>query len=89
MYQQKKPRDYKNLWIISLILIVIGVVLTFRLAMIRPLGFVLLAVGGFLVDGEPALRGLQLEMWPGGHGSFSGDRVRFLGVCPGVGHFAG
>ena len=47
MYQQKKSRDYKNLWIISLVLIVIGVVLTFRLAMIRPLGYILLAVGGF------------------------------------------
>lgn len=47
MYQQKKPRDYRSLWIISIALIAIGVVLTINLAMIRPLGFVLLGVGGF------------------------------------------
>ena len=47
MYQQKKPRDYKSLWIISMFLIAIGIVLTINLAMIRPLGFVLLGVGGF------------------------------------------
>jgi hypothetical protein len=47
MYQQKKQRDYRSLWIISLIIIVLGVVFTIRLAMIRPLGFVLLGVGGF------------------------------------------
>ena len=47
MYQQKKPRDFRSLWIISIVLIAIGIVLTFKLAMIRPVGFVLLGVGGF------------------------------------------
>lgn len=46
MYQQKKQRDYRSLWIISILLIVIGVILTINLALIRPLGFVLLGVGG-------------------------------------------
>ena len=45
MYQQKKPRDYRSLWIISMALIAIGVVLTINLAMIRPVGFVLLGIG--------------------------------------------
>ena len=47
MYQPKKQRDYKSLWIISIFLIAIGIVFTINLAMIRPLGFVLLGVGGF------------------------------------------
>ena len=47
MYQQKKPRDYRSLWLISMALIAIGVVLTINLAMIRPLGFVLLGIGAF------------------------------------------
>ena len=47
MYQQKKPRDYKSLWMISMVLIAMGIVLTIRLAMIRPVGYVLLGVGGF------------------------------------------
>jgi len=47
MYQQKKPRDYRSLWIISIALLAIGIVLTINLAMIRPLGYVLLGVGGF------------------------------------------
>ena len=47
MYQNKKPRDYRSLWIISMFLVAIGIVLTINLAMIRPLGFVLLGVGGF------------------------------------------
>ena len=46
MYQQKKPRDYRSIWIISMILLGVGIVLTIYLAMIRPLGFVLLGVGG-------------------------------------------
>lgn len=46
MYQQKKPRDYKSLWIVSMALIAIGVLLTINMALIRPLGFVLLGVGG-------------------------------------------
>jgi hypothetical protein len=47
MYQQKRPRDYRGLWIISLAIIVIGIVLTINLAIIRPVGFVLLGAGGF------------------------------------------
>ncbi|MEN8227493.1 MAG: hypothetical protein ABFS38_05005 [Bacteroidota bacterium] len=46
MYQQKKPRDYRSLWIISMALLAIGIILTINLSMIRPLGFVLLGVGG-------------------------------------------
>jgi hypothetical protein len=46
MYQQKKPRDYRSLWLISLSVLIIGMVLTINLAVIRPLGFALLAVGG-------------------------------------------
>ena len=47
MYQEKKPRDYRSLWIISMGLIVIGILLTINLAMIRPVGFVLLGIGAF------------------------------------------
>ncbi len=47
MYKQKKSRDYRSLWIISMALLAIGIVLTINLAMIRPLGYVLLGVGGF------------------------------------------
>jgi hypothetical protein len=47
MYQQKKKRDYRSLWVVSLGIIVIGIVLTINLAMIRPVGFVLLGIGGF------------------------------------------
>jgi len=47
MYQQKKPRDYKSLWMISIFIIAIGVVMTINLAMIRSVGYVLLGVGGF------------------------------------------
>ena len=47
MYQQKKPRNFKSLWLLSISLIAIGIVLTINLAMIRPLGYVLLGVGGF------------------------------------------
>lgn len=47
MYQQKKPRDYRSMWIISVALLALGILLTIRLAMMRPLGFVLLGVGGF------------------------------------------
>ena len=46
MYQQKKPRDYRSMRIISMALLAIGIVLTINLAMIRPLGFILLGVGG-------------------------------------------
>jgi len=47
MYQEKKPRDYKSLWIISMFILAIGIVLTINLAIIRPVGYVLLGVGGF------------------------------------------
>ncbi len=46
MYQQKKPRDYRSMWAISIVLLIIGILLTARLAMIRPVGFVLLGIGG-------------------------------------------
>jgi hypothetical protein len=46
MYQQKKPCDYRAMWAISMVLLGIGVLLTISLAMIRPLGFALLGVGG-------------------------------------------
>lgn len=35
------------MWIISIAILVIGVLLTIRMAMIRPVGYVLLGVGGF------------------------------------------
>ena len=47
MYQQKKKRDYRSLWIISMLVFLVGVLLTIRLAMIRPLGYLLLGVGAF------------------------------------------
>ncbi len=47
MYKPRKPRNYKNVWLLSIFLLVIGVVLTINLAMIRPLGYGLLGVGGF------------------------------------------
>jgi hypothetical protein len=46
MYQPKKQRDYRSLWIISMSLLAIGIVLTINLSIVRPLGFVLLGVGG-------------------------------------------
>jgi len=46
MYQQKKPRDYRRLWIVSLGLLVIGIIFTINLSMIRPVGFTLLGIGG-------------------------------------------
>ena len=46
MYQQRKPRDYRVMWAISIVLLVIGILLTINLAMIRPVGFVLLGIGG-------------------------------------------
>ncbi len=47
MYQQKKKRDYRSIWIISVFLLAIGVLLTINIAIIRPVGFVLLGIGGF------------------------------------------
>jgi hypothetical protein len=46
MYQQRKPRDYRAMWAISMVLLIIGILLTIRLAMIRPVGFALLGIGG-------------------------------------------
>lgn len=45
MYQQRKPRDYRAMWAISIAVLAIGILLTIRLAMIRPLGYALLGVG--------------------------------------------
>jgi len=71
MYQQKKPRDYRSLWIISLFLIAIGIVLTINLAMIRPVGFVLLGVGGFGLIWSLA----NMDKWKDKDGK--GDQRRF------------
>ena len=49
MYQQKKTPDYRTLWIISMVLLGLGIVLTINLAMIRSLGFALLGVGGVML----------------------------------------
>ena len=49
MYQQKKTPDYRTLWIVSMVLLVIGILFTFNLAMIRPVGFALLGVGGIML----------------------------------------
>ena len=49
MYQQKQPTDYRTLWIISIVLLAIGILLTIRLAMLRYVGFALLGVGGVML----------------------------------------
>ena len=49
MYQQKKPRDYRTMWVISIALLAIGILLTINLAIIRPVGFALLGVGGIML----------------------------------------
>jgi uncharacterized protein (DUF983 family) len=49
MYQQKKPRDYRAMWVVSIILLVLGILLTMRLALLRPLGYALLGVGGVML----------------------------------------
>lgn len=46
MYQQKKPRDYRTMWAVSMVLLAIGILLTISLALIRPLGYALLGIGG-------------------------------------------
>jgi hypothetical protein len=46
MYQQKKPRDYRTMWVVSMALLAIGILLTISLALIRPLGYALLGIGG-------------------------------------------
>ena len=45
MASQKGKRNYKNLWLLSLFILVLGIILTIRLSLIRPLGFALLAIG--------------------------------------------
>jgi len=49
MYQQKKPRDYRTMWVISMALLAIGILLTINMAIIRPVGFALLGVGGIML----------------------------------------
>jgi len=49
MYQQKKPRDYRAMWVLSIVLLVLGILLTMRLALLRPLGYALLGVGGVML----------------------------------------
>ena len=49
MYQQKKPTDYRTLWIVSIVLLAIGILLTINLAMLRYVGFALLGVGGVML----------------------------------------
>lgn len=49
MYQQKQPTDYRTLWIVSIVLLAIGILLTIRLAMLRYVGFALLGVGGVML----------------------------------------
>jgi len=46
MYQQKKPRDYRTMWGVSMGLLALGILLTISLALIRPLGYALLGIGG-------------------------------------------
>ncbi len=41
-----KKRDYKNLWVLSFLLLIMGIILTFNAAYIRYIGFALLLVGG-------------------------------------------
>ena len=42
----KPPKKYRSLWLASISLLLIGIVLTINLALIRPLGFALLILGG-------------------------------------------
>jgi hypothetical protein len=49
MYQQKKTPDYRTLWIVSMALLVLGILFTFNIALIRPVGFALLGVGGVML----------------------------------------
>jgi len=49
MYQQKKPTDYRTLWIVSIVILAIGILLTINLAMLRPAGFAFLGVGGVML----------------------------------------
>jgi hypothetical protein len=49
MYQQKKSPDYRTLWIVSMALLVLGILFTFNVALIRPVGFAFLGVGGVML----------------------------------------
>ena len=49
MYQQKKPPDYRTLWIVSIVILAIGILLTINLAMLRLAGFAFLGVGGVML----------------------------------------
>lgn len=49
MFQQKKPRDYRAMWAVSIAILILGILLTMRLALLRPLGYALLGVGGVLL----------------------------------------
>lgn len=49
MFQQKKPRDYRAMWVVSIVILVLGILLTMRLALLRPLGYALLGVGGVML----------------------------------------
>ena len=49
MYQQKKPPDYRTLWLVSIVILVIGILLTINLAILRPAGFAFLGVGGVML----------------------------------------
>ncbi len=49
MYQQKKPTNYRTLWIVSIALLAIGILLTINLAILRPAGFAFLGVGGVML----------------------------------------
>lgn len=49
MYQQRKTRDYRAMWAISIVLLAIGILLTINLAILRPAGFALLGVGGVML----------------------------------------
>lgn len=49
MFQQKKPRDYRAMWVVSIIILVLGILLTMRLSLLRPLGYALLGVGGVML----------------------------------------
>ena len=49
MFQQKKTRDYRAMWVVSIVLLVLGILLTMRLSLLRPLGYALLGVGGVML----------------------------------------
>jgi len=46
MFKRKKQRDYRSIWLLCMLLLIIGIVLTFRPSLLRALGFTLLGLGG-------------------------------------------